>query len=234
MKCQRNYGPILFKAIVGSVVFICLTSRTYSDSITQTADFYFANNGTNFQYYQPFDPALGTLSEVIISYSGTANIGYEVSMSNSGSGGPNSYSAYISATLTSDAGAQEFTGSYTNLPSAALITAAGSVSLSEAFTGDLTRWIATSQPIFANLPPLLHFSSVQVGSYDPNITIYASAEIGMIITGSENITYNYMPFLSIPEPSSWVELVVGALVVRSFWLLRARAKAPVAKSLPHG
>ena len=71
----RSCLNLCFRAMMSLVVFVAIPGAAHAGSIVQAVGFTFQPIDTTFGSYQQFDPSLGTLSEVVIEVSGSAQAG---------------------------------------------------------------------------------------------------------------------------------------------------------------
>jgi hypothetical protein len=204
-------------------ILIGLGGRANAASIVQTVDYGFAPHGTNFGYYNQFNPSMGTLLDVTIQTQGNASV-YDV-MFNNLTTVDQTFTGSVSFKLGTDGGPTSGSNSFTTLTLASgqfvFEGASTAYDLSTSY-GNTSFWVGTGQlgpfQFVADYPVPHPFFSVEGQSDNPNISISTSQSY-FVFTGVETVTYVYQPVAAVPEPPAYMMLgtaCLGLLAVRYF------------------
>jgi hypothetical protein len=225
----QTRGEVCFKAVMTVVVLVGLTGGAHADSIVQTTPFRFQEADTMPGQFLQFNPALGTLTAVEISVSGTAT-GPDYTFENP-TDQPITFTLTSSGTFWTDAGPLPFSISVpfsvppTNNPTVPISVPVGPIDSSATYLSNLGFWIGTGglQPFNYAVEQLAHgpFLDLQVSVDNPNVVVNFFGTEDETTIGTETITYLFIS--SVPEPPSShmlgtaVLILAGAFLVRSFY-----------------
>ena len=236
----QTRGEVCFKTVMTVVAFVVLTGGAHADSIVQTVSFRFQEANTMPGSFLQFNPALGTLTAVEISVSGTAT-GPDYTFRNP-TDQPITFTLTTSGTFWTDAGPLPFSISApsflllppTNRPTVPVsVPVPSPFDLSATYLSNLGFWIGTGslEPFNYAVEQLAHgpFLDVQVSADNPNVVVSFFGTEDSTTIGTETITYLFIP--SVPEPPSShmlgtaVFILAGAFLVRSFYDGRGRLES---------
>jgi hypothetical protein len=225
----QTRGAASFTAVMTTVALVVLTGGAHAGSIVQTASFQFAEADTMVGTFLQFNPALGTLTGVEISVSGTAT-GPDYTFTNP-TDQPITFTLTTSGTQWTDAGPLPFNISVpsflllppTNRPTVPVSVPVGPIDSSATYLSNLGFWIGTGglQPFdyaveqLAHGPPL----ELQVSADNPNVVVNFFGTEDQTTIGTETITYLFSS--PVPEPPSSHMLGTAVLILAgAFWFAR--------------
>jgi hypothetical protein len=221
----KNSIHIPIKAIL-LLLLLCLglAGPSGAATIVQEVGIHFAEHGAHFGVYQPFDPSLGPLDQVVITITGTAQSGDFAFTNRSDS--PVTFTGTIG--LRFDAAGQpvNFTSTFTEtLPPD--IEDAPHAGVEGGFS--VTSYNYAPAGVTGNLPllPDIYFPSGMLdyaSVSDPRITVSVNPLEEERLDAVETVTYVYgVGATLLPEPPSLVLLGTAVVAGIGFTLRRRRA-----------
>jgi hypothetical protein len=226
---DQTRGEVRFKAVMTVVAFVVLTGGAHAGSIVQDTFFQYREHNTELGSFQQFNPALGTLTGVEISVSGTAT-GPDYTFENP-TDQPITFTATSYGTLWTDAGPLPFhisSGPWflppTNSPTVPFcVPVVSPFDSSVTYLSNLGFWIGTEnpQPFQYAVEQLAHgpFLESQLSADNPNVVVNFFGTEDQTTIGTETITYLFIS--SVPEPPSSHMLGTAVFILAgAFWSAR--------------
>lgn len=196
-------------------ILIGLGGRANAASIVQSVDYDLLAHGSQYGFYNQFDPRLGTLSDVIIQCQGTTSLpDYFVFTNNSNVA--QTYTGTVSYTENTDGGSTVISNTFKDTLGPGQYEyegASGGYDLSTSY-GNNSFWVGTGLlDTFGHVSGLPYPAAV---SSNPNVTASMSSFFVYSDRGTETVTYLYVP-AGVPEPPAYMLLgtaCLGLLAVR--------------------
>jgi PEP-CTERM motif len=210
-----------------TLAILCLApSVAHASIIVQTATFLGQAHGSQFQLYDQFNPALGTLTSVTFAGTWTSSESWEVLSNFSPAITVNLTESYFGFTDMGHASTQKVESVTLQPDFFDYVTlTVGQTGVTNTLTGDFTgsEFLGTGKLIPGQFAGL---SGGSVTSDTPGI--YIDDPIGTTTSGTETITYTYLagvflpPPAAVPEPATMIGMAIGlvAMGVRR-WRRRA-------------
>jgi hypothetical protein len=205
-----------------------LSGPSGAATIVQEVGIHFAEHGAHYGNYQPFDPSLGPLDQVVIAITGTAQSGNFVFTNTSDS--PVTFTGTIGLRFDADGQPINFASTFTEtLPPVFPddhVGVEGGFSVTHYYppAGGTGKY-----PVIGNYPlgPDIYFPSGMLdyaSVSDPRITVSVDPLEEERLDAVETVTYVYgVGATLLPEPPSLVLLGTAVVAVVGFTLRRRRA-----------